>query len=529
MFMFMKRFLIIAAIGLMPWLAKAQFTCALSNQPVNAVIWAGCSATFTLSQTGAPPMVCEWQFNDTYIPDGFITTFAGGVASRVDGGPATNSYLHPRSLAFDATGNLYCADDDGNTISGFIRKITPSGIITTVAGNGNGNIYSGDGKAGTNTAIVVGDLCFDRKGNLYFVGGDCSHRVHRLGTNGVVTSVAGNGNTAYSGDGGYATNAGMNPAFITVDTPGNLYIAEGYPFRIRKVDTNGIITTVVGNGIAAFAGDGGYATNASLSNVMGVKVDSTGNLYILDNALATGASRIRKVDTNGIITTVVGDGSGRPCLPGTDNGILAVKDPLFASSFGLDTTGNLLISDVGSRLVKVVDRGYIYYLAGTGTSGYSGDGGPALNACLNYPMGITADPSGTVYLADNGNHRIRKITCAKKTVYAVNNATIADSGTYRVLSYLTNGDCVTSAEVSLTVTTNPIISRAVCNLPGNLTLNLVNRPGSTNVVLMATNLVPPVNWRPVATNVAGADGNWQFTDTKLNAPRQYYRSATRCK
>jgi hypothetical protein len=241
-----------------------------------------------------------------------------------DGGPATEAMLsYPRGVAVDASGNIYIADLYNHRI----RKVDTSGIITTVAGNGDEG-YSGDGGPATEAMLDFPfGVAVDASGNIY-IGDTHNYRIRKVDTSGIITTVAGNGAWGYSGDGGPATEAMLDfPCDVAVDASGNLYIGDVYNQRIRKVDTSGIINTVAGNGSWGYSGDGGPATEAQLHGPFGVTVDASGNLYIADYD----NQRIRKVDTSGIITTVAGNGS----------------------------------------------------------RGYSGDGGPATDAMLNHPRDIS--------------------------------------------------------------------------------------------------------------------------------------------
>jgi sugar lactone lactonase YvrE len=220
----------------------------------------------------------------------------------------------------------------------------------------------------------------------------------------IITTVAGTETYGYNGDGGPAVDARLYaPDDMALDAAGNLYIADMYHHRIRKVDTSGIITTVTGNGVGSYSGDGGPAVNARLSMPLGVAVDAAGNLYIADSS----NHRVPKVDTSGIITTVAGkagygyNGDGRPAV----NALLCAP-----YSVALDAAGNLYIADMYHHRIRKVDTsGIISTVAATGAQGYSGDGGPAVNAHLNYPHGITVDPAGNLYITDSLNSRIRKV------------------------------------------------------------------------------------------------------------------------
>jgi len=248
---------------------------------------------------------------------------------------------------------------------------------------------------------------------------------------------------------------------VAVDTLGNVLIADMGNQRIRKVDTNGIITTVAGNGSLGYSGDGGAATSASLNYPFVVAVDAFGNLFITDAHNYC----IRKVDTNGIITTV----------------------------------------------------------AGTGMAGYSGDGGPATNATL-ISAGATVDMFGNLFIAATEPGRIRKVGNTQGPTLLLNNVGSSDAGNYQVTVTGSSGSVI-SAVATLTAATSPLIYRTSRNQDASTTLSFVAPPNSTNLVLATTNLAPPVPWQTLSTNVAGGDGDWQYTDTAAsNWPARFYRS-----
>jgi prepilin-type N-terminal cleavage/methylation domain-containing protein len=316
---------------------------------------------------------------------GIITTFVGNGTGGYsgDGGPATSANLfYPYGVAVDSSGNLYIADYYNNRI----RMVTAStGIITTVAGNGTEG-YSGDGGPATSAELNnPTKSAVDSSGNLYIA--DYGNQRVRMVTasTGIITTVAGNGTAGYSGDGGAATSAELwGPYGVAVDSSGNLYIVEIWNFRIRKVTAStGIITTVAGNGTSGYSGDNGAATSAELWTPYGVAVDSSGNLYIADY----GNNRIRKVTAStGIITTIAGNGTAGYSGDGGPATSAKLHSP---TGSAVDSSGNLYISEYGNnRIRKVTASGTICTVAGNGTSGYSGDNGAATSAELHTPSDI---------------------------------------------------------------------------------------------------------------------------------------------
>jgi RHS repeat-associated protein len=279
-------------------------------------------------------------------------------------------------------------------------------VITTVAGTGTFG-YSGDGGPAVNAQLrYPSGVAVDAAGNLY-IADQTIQRIRKVDANGIITTVAGTGTYGFGGDGGLAINAKLSfPYGVTVDAVGNVYILDSNNYRIRKVDTNGIITTVAGNGSRGYSGDGGPAVNAQIWDPRFATVDRGGNLYLTDY----GNNRIRKVDANGIITTVAG--TGTPGFNG-DGGPAVNAQICKPTGVVVDGAGNLYFADFDNvRIRKVDSRGIITTVAGgTGNvyGGYSGDGGPAVNAELNDPHGVAVDSAGNLYVADYANARIRKV------------------------------------------------------------------------------------------------------------------------
>jgi uncharacterized protein (TIGR03437 family) len=358
-------------------------------------------------------------------PNGTIATFAGtGLAtysgdnvggtgitsSSGDGGPATkSSVVLPTDVAVDAAGNVYIADYGNSKIrvvsKGIIRSITGSqnGVSpvdgetavsirlngpTGVAADAAGNVYLAEGSIGSGSGLANGDF-----------------RVWKISADGLFSTAAGNGSVSFSGDGAQATVAQLNvPGGIAADSAGNFYIADSLNHRIRKISASGVITTVAGTGAAGYSGDGGLATNAQLNGPMGVAADAFGDLFIAD----TRNNRIRKVTNTGIIYTVVGNGNAGFFGDGGLGPLAAVHAP---QSVTVDAAGNLYIADTANHRVRMATPTLIIQtIAGSGRAGFSGDGGPAVNAQLNSPAAVALDSAGNVYIADRDNGRIRVLS-----------------------------------------------------------------------------------------------------------------------
>ena len=331
---------------------------------------------------------------------GIITTAAGygGFGFSGDGSSAPSAALeYPTGVAVDSSGNLYIADRINNRV----RKVDTTGNINTVAGNGIFG-YSGDGGKAISAEMLPYGVAVDGAGNIYIA--DLQNaRIRKVSTSGIVTTVAGNGTFGYTGDGGTATSAALAPYGIASDSAGNLYIADAYDNRIRKV-SGGNITTVAGNGTFEYSGDVGPAASAQLNFPSGVAADAAGNLYIAD----TYNNAVRQVSTTGAITTVAGTGAFGYFGDGGAATSAQLGQP---SGLAVDRVGNLYIADTAnSSIRKVSPAGTIFAVAGTGISGYSGDGGAAASAQLNLPNGVAVDSAGNLYIADSNNHRIRKVS-----------------------------------------------------------------------------------------------------------------------
>ena len=343
---------------------------------------------------GTPPAACG----------GRIATVAGGglkPAQLADGGRAVDAaLLEPVSVAVDRAGNLYIGE------SGLprVRRVDPGGTISTVAGTGLDG-FAGDGGLATRAFIgpPVG-LAADAQGNVYIA--DKSNRVRKVSPNGRITTVAGSGDGTASGDGGPATRAGLTPNGIAVDGAGTLYIADTTNFRVRKVTPDGIITTAAGTGQNGFSGDGGPAKAAAIGETTAIAVDPGGTLYLGDR----GNGRVRKVTPDGIITTVAGNGTRHAT---GDDGPARAAGFETIYGIAVDGSGNVYVSDMHVQRVRRIGAdGVVVTAAGSGQSGLLGDGGPAKVAEVSNPVGLAVNSAGQLYVADFGNNRVRVVSPA---------------------------------------------------------------------------------------------------------------------
>ena len=337
-----------------------------------------------------------------------INTIAGtGVGGYSgDGGQATAAtFNHTEAVAVDAVGNVYIVDEWNHRI----RKVTIStGIISTIAGTGVYG-YNGDGIAATTARLYypIG-LILDATGNVY-IADTYNHRIRKIDITGMISTIAGTGVSGYNGDGIAATTATLNvPEGITVDAFGNVYIADIWNHRIRKIiASTGIISTIAGTGTAGYNGDGIAATAAQLNYPYGVALDPTDNVYVADES----NHRIRKIDiSTGIINTIAGTGTAGY----NGDGIAAtVADLNFPEAVVYDAAGNIYIPDAWNYRVRkiTVSTGIINTIAGTGVYGFSGDGGAATAATLDYPGSVAIDTAScNMYIADENNNCIRVVT-----------------------------------------------------------------------------------------------------------------------
>jgi hypothetical protein len=452
-----------------------------------------------------------------------ISSIAGGGPNNLP--PLSSSIGYAESVALDAAGNVYIAD----SYSSQIFKVS-SGTLTLIAGNGTVG-YTGDGGLATGAALNAPEgLVVDGAGNIFFA--DTGNFVIRevVKSTGLIQTVAGNGKQGYSGDGGPATSAQLNdPYGVFVDVFGNIFIADTDNFVIREVvASSGNIQTVAGNAMAGagYTGDGGPATAAQLDEPEGVFADGSGNIFIAD----TYNSVIREVtNSNGEIQTVAGSyyawndscnysGDGGPptsaqlCLP---NGVL------------LDASGNILISDTENTVIRAVNTGSqqvtidgvaiqpdtIATIAGDATlgAGYTGDGGPATSAQLNYPSGTVVDSSENLFIADTDNYVIREVTALNGDIQTlIGNAFLAYSGDGHSA---TNAELSDPGEVFVDGSGNVFIADS-----DNSVIRAVNT--GTQAVMIASVVIQPGDIQTIAGNGSSGysgDGN-AATSAELNFP-----------
>ncbi|HAO79346.1 MAG TPA: hypothetical protein DCQ92_10275 [Verrucomicrobia subdivision 3 bacterium] len=491
----------------------------LVSQPTSQMVLAGSNLVLIVAAAGDGPFTYQWKFNGTNLPP-IITTVAGTntPGSAGDGGQATSARLNlPQSVVLDAAGNFYIADYNNHRV----RKVSTTGVITTIAGTGTPGKSGNGGPAISATLYEPSAVTFDALSNLY-ISEDGNGDVRKVDTNGIITRVAGTDSVNVSNDGSQATST----SFVTLvgmafDSIGNLYLCESMHCRIRRVGTNGIVSTVAGNTTGftgGYSGDGGVATNAQLNTPMAIALDTSGNLFIADS----GNNRVRKVDANGIINTIAGTGGSSY----NGDNKPATNAALIPYGLAFDSGGNQLISDQSQQRIRKVDaNGIITTVAGRGGNGYFGDNGPATNAVFSKVWGIAFDTAGNLFVADANNNRVRKVHFGGDPTLAMSNLGKTNSGIYSVTVSSPFGS-VSSSNITLTVLTLPVVLGSP--LVGNdlsVTLNLSTTPNISSRVYAATNLTPPVVWLPIYTN--GFGGVWQFTDTNAGGESvKFYRVST---
>jgi hypothetical protein len=393
-----------------------------------------------------------------------ISTIAGTGAPGYsgDGAAATSAKIDGPSHSVFNSGNFYIAD----TYNNVIRKINTSGTITTVAGNGfgytAGQLNSGGfgGDLGQATAAELNSplaVDLDAFGNMYIADYD-NNRIRKVNTAGIISTYAGTGVAGYSGNGGQATAAKLSqPAGLTFDASGNMYIAEFGNSVIRKITTSGIISTYAGTGVAGYGGDAGQATSAKLYQSIDMVFDASGNMYIADFQ----NNRVRKVNTSGIISTVAGNGT----FGYTGDAGQATSAEIGAPyDVAVDSYGNLYIADGSNGVIRKVMSGIISTVVGNGVL-----------ANLNVPDGINFDASDNLYIGEQGGCRVRKVTgitkCPANAGPNVQDIQTCTSWSVQIgTPTVTNMTYTWSPSTRLSSTT---IAQPICNYSSSNTLTAV--------------------------------------------------------
>jgi sugar lactone lactonase YvrE len=319
-----------------------------------------------------------------------VTTLAGsGSPGFADGAGKEASFKYPAGIALDGSGNIYLADAYNNRI----RKITPAGVVTTLAGSGKEGFADGMGK----DAVFNGPagIAIDRDGNIYTAEWK-GHRVRKITPAGVVTTLAGSGKAGFA-DGTGAGASFNTPEGVALDSKGNVYVADSANNKIRKISPSGVVTTLAGSGKKDFVN--GVGAEAGFMDPKGIALDAVGNVYVSDK----GNHQIRKITPGGVVTTLAGSGKA-----GSENGRGA--EASFNKPFGptVDGQGNVYVADSGNNLIrKITPSGVVFTLAGSGKAG-SEDGYESA-ASFNTPWGVAVDSFGTVYVSDHNSFKIRKI------------------------------------------------------------------------------------------------------------------------
>ncbi len=358
-----------------------------------------------ITQAASSPVVLiadSLNFRLRQIANGTISNIAGNgnYGYTGDGGIGTDANLPgPDGVVIDANGNTIVCDTYANRV----RSINMFGIINLIAGTNTAGFIGDGGPAASASLVDCQGIAIDGAGNLY-IADTHDQRIRKISAAEIITTVAGSGVNTFSGDGGQAVNAALSqPQGIAVDAQGDLYIADTGNNRIRRVIPSGIITTIAGTGTAGYAGDGDFATGAQLNAPSRVALDSSGNIYFSDN----GNNVVRRIQTDGVIQTVAGNGQYGFSGDGGQATAAMLANPI---GLAFDAAGGLLIADAGNARIRRVDpTGVISTIAGNGTNALAGDGRPPLQTGFGSPADVTVDPQGNIYVADQNEGRVRRI------------------------------------------------------------------------------------------------------------------------
>jgi len=436
--------------------------------------------TLTVTAVDFAGNAAQARLEIVFRPEYLIETYAGRAILRdLDPSPgdlATRNQLRfPRGVAPDAAGNLFIAENQ----PGLVHKINASGVISLVAGGG-GYGDGGDGGPAVDAQLrTPSGVAVDAAGAL-FIADYSSFKIRKVTPDGKITSYAGTGEYGYDGDGGPATQAKLrNVRGIVTDSAGNLYFADQTSHCVRKISPNGVIITIAGSGVPGFSGDGGPAASAHLNNPTDVVLDAAGNLYITDSM----NGRLRKVSPAGVITTIAGNGTyglGGDGGPATSAQLGAI------SGVALDAAGNIFLADSGqNRIRRINPAGIITTIAGydeqgLGIGGFGGDGGPATLAKFQQPADLAIDDFGNIFVADEFNHRIRKLTPYSTNSFPVTSASAASFASNELAV-----EAITAAfGLSLATRTEPAVSVPLPTTLGGTTVKVRDSQGSERPALL---------------------------------------------
>jgi hypothetical protein len=466
-----------------------------------------------------------------------ISTIAGsGVPSfGGDGGSATSADIRtPKGVATGNDGSVYVADQYNNRI----RKVK-AGTITTFAGSGSSGeaeaAFAGDGGAATAAKLnTPWGVAVTDSGTVY-IADTLNYRVRKVLPNGTITTFAGDGVARSQGDGGLAASASLNqPNALAVGADGSTYICEYAGHRIRKVLVNGTITTFAGDGVAAYGGDGGRATAASLQYPTGLAIAGDGSVFIADAE----NNRIRKVLSDGTIVTVAGNGA--PAYTG--DGVQATAASLFSpQGVAIASDGSVFISDTGNqRIRRLLADGTIVTVAGNGTAAYNGEGAPATSYTLSYPFGLAVDVNGVLYLSDRANNRVRMIVpptpspsttaTSTRTASSTNSATwSASPSSTATVSAASSPSATPSASATLSPTgtsaATPTTSATWSASPSSsATVSAASSPSATH---SASTTLSPTDTGALTATFTSSAGTTSSSSASLTATSTGSASATR--
>jgi len=397
-----------------------SYTGVAANYCVNTVI-----TSLIPGNTGGAPIGA---------PVVMVSTFAGsGVFGFAEGTGTAAQFNYPNGLTVDASGKLYVADNANYRI----RQITPASVVSTLAGNGVQGFADGPGT--TAQFNRPGGVVTDAAGNIY-VADNLNHRVRKITPAGVVSTLAGSGIAGFAD--GTGTAAKFNQPFgITIDASDNLYVADENNHRIRKITPAGVVTTIAGTGILGFA-DGAGAV-AQFNYPMGVAIDASGNVYVADEY----NNRIRKINPSGMVSTLAGNGTG-----GFANGTGTAAQFYYPYAVATDVSGNVFVADLyNHRIRKITPEGVVTTVAGTGAQAFAD--GTIATAKFNLPTGVTVDASGNLYVADQGNQRIRKITYSNGPAFSISPALPAGLSFDNNTGTISGTPTVVSASTTYTIST----------------------------------------------------------------------------